>query len=176
MGQGRVLTEDSGLEFPKDRRGIETGPLSEEHPIGLGTPQGFGGTTTSVESNDQLAPESLPKGVLDDSPLKVSDEPGVHSQLEAGLKELLTGVGTELVEPGGHRYSPFAIVELIKCRTSPQTESTLKLFDGRPGVRGTIRSLAKHLEASGINGVARDLQHVTRRPGDDSRVGAKKSA
>src|SRR4051812_15517316 len=124
------MAEDGALEVAKLRPRFEAEFRRQQPSTRLVDLECVRMAAAAVESEHELAPETLAKRVLGDQPLKVRKHLAMARELELHLDTVLERGQPQLLEPRDLGLSERVVCNIQKGRPSPQSEG---LFERRVG-------------------------------------------
>ena len=172
-----VLAQDLLMEIAERFSGLDAQFLGEQAASGVVDRERFGLPTRSVEREHELSAGTLAQRLLGHQALERRDDVVGEAELQARFDGFLASGEDELLECGQRGSGERRVGEVAERRAAPQAQRVLEQRSCRLRVPGRQRlpaALEQQLEANQVNGLALDVQEVSRRAGRDD--GAEGSA
>ena len=155
----------SGRSTP--RAGLDPELIDEQPPPFPVALQRISLASTAIQRNHQLPAQLLAERFLLDQRLELTHETFVASKLELCVDALLESGEPQLGEAPGGRERERLLPELHESRAAPERECLTQELGAASGITRAPRSLGERFEATEVDVLASNAEHVARRAGLD---------
>src|SRR5438270_6528939 len=99
MVERGIVTEDRTLDPPKLRSGFQAEFLTQDGATLLEEPQRIRLPSGAIQGHHQLAPETLPEGLVGDKGRELGHDLAMLAELEIGVETVLEDRQAQLLKP-----------------------------------------------------------------------------